>query len=320
LIADDFTVEAVDWSNEREREACRGVREEVFIVEQKVPIEDEWDDLDALSQHVLARDLAGQAIGTGRLAPAQPDSPPRIGRMAVVKHWRGRQVGAMILHALVERARALHYPALEMHAQSQAVPFYARFGFSVYGEEFSECEIAHRHMRRELDPLQPPDRASVPARSVLVASREQAAAEMLALVRAAKCELCLHTRDLDPALLDNDAALEALKQLALRARDAGIRVLVRDPQAALQRAPRLIALLRRLSSGIALHTPDAQDRDYAGAFCLNDVRGYLARPIAERYDGDAATYSPGRHAQLQEYFDQVWERAEPSEELRRLDL
>ncbi len=319
MIDSNFSVEPVDWSNPQQREACRGVREEVFVVEQRVPQADEWDDLDAVSQHVVARDLDGQAIGTGRLVPPQAGSPARIGRMAVLKSWRGRHVGEAILQALVDRARASAYAHLEMHAQSHALAFYTRFGFTAYGEEFFECEIAHRHMRRELEPLRGPDRNGL-VRGVAVASREQAAAEMLALIQAAKCELRLYTRDLDPALLDNEAALAALKRLALAARGTGIRILVLDAQAGLQRGQRLIALARRLTSGIALRTPDAQDRDYASAFCLNDGYGYLFRPSGERYEGDAAAYGPGRHAQLQEYFDQVWERAEPCEEARRIDL
>ncbi len=319
MIDSNFSVEPADWSNPRQRDACRAVREEVFVVEQRVPQTEEWDELDAASQHVVGRDLDGQAIGTGRLAPPQSDSPPRIGRMAVLKGWRGRHVGEAILHALIDRARALGYTSLETHAQSHALPFYARFGFAAYGEEFFECAIAHRHMRRELEPLRGPDRATI-VRGVAITSREQAAVEMLALIQAAKCELRLYTRNLDPALLDNEPALAALKRLALAARGGGIRILVRDPQAVLQRGQRLVALARRLSSGIALRTPCAEDRDYASAFCLNDVHGYLFRPSADRYEGDAAACGPGRHVQLQEYFDQIWERAEPCEEARRIDL
>ena len=319
MIDSNFSVEPADWSNPRQREDCRAVREEVFIVEQKVPQNDEWDELDAVSQHVVARDLDGQSIGSGRLAPPQPDSPPRIGRMAVLKSWRGRHVGETILHALIDRARALGYPSLEIHAQSHALAFYARFGFTAYGEEFLECEIAHRHMRRELEPLRGPDRATT-VLGIAITSREQAAVEMLALIQAAKCELRVYTRNLDPALLDNEPALAALKRLALATRGTGIRILVVEPQAVLQRGQRLVALARRLSSGIALRTPNAEDRDYASAFCLNDVHGYLFRPSADRYAGDAAAFGPGRHAQLQEHFDQVWERAEPCEEARRIDL
>ncbi|MBS0583313.1 MAG: GNAT family N-acetyltransferase [Proteobacteria bacterium] len=151
MPASDFFVAPIDWSHASDRDACRAVREAVFVVEQRVPIEEEWDELDAVSEHVLARDAAGAPIGTGRLVPPQANGPARIGRMAVLKSWRGRHVGDALLQALVGRAHTLGYATLEMHAQSHAIAFYERHGFEVFGDEFLECEIAHRHMRRRLD-------------------------------------------------------------------------------------------------------------------------------------------------------------------------
>jgi predicted GNAT family N-acyltransferase len=142
MIPNDFTVEIADWASDADRQACSAVREQVFIVEQQVPRDDEWDDLDATSRHVLARDPAGNPIGTGRLTV-----DAMIGRMAVLRHWRGRQVGMAMLDALIEQARARAYPAIEMHAQTGAVPFYEKAGFVRYGDEFVECDIKHFHMR-----------------------------------------------------------------------------------------------------------------------------------------------------------------------------
>src|SRR5690242_3585877 len=93
-----FTIRLMPW-----REAlplARRVREKVFIEEQKVPRELEWDDWDERSDHVLACDPGGEPIGTARLLP-----DGRIGRMAVLAHWRGKGVGAALLLALLERAR-----------------------------------------------------------------------------------------------------------------------------------------------------------------------------------------------------------------------
>src|SRR5215475_5068922 len=124
MIRDDFHVEPADWSTDLA--ALRAVRDPVFIDEQHVPVEDEQDALDPKSRHVLARDAEGQPIGTGRLTPERT-----IGRMAVVKEWRGRGVGEALLNALLEQARALGYPDVELHAQVHAIPFYEKFGFAV---------------------------------------------------------------------------------------------------------------------------------------------------------------------------------------------
>jgi len=319
MIPNDFTVTPADWSNEADREACKAVREQVFIVEQQVPAEDEWDEFDERARHVLARDAAGNPIGTGRLT-----SDAVIGRMAVMRDWRGRQVGAVMLDRLIEQARALAYPAIELHAQSQAVAFYEQFGFATYGDEFVECAIKHFHMRLDLAPTVPPVRPGPPprpeVRSVAVDSREQAMEETLAPIGAASRHLYIYTRDLDPQLLDTEAALGALKQLAIGGQTS-IRILIQEPQQPLRRGHRLIALARRLSSVFALRTP-VQDSDlqYPSAFLLNDNSGFYFRTLGNRFEGEAINYAPGRHAQLLEFFKQVWERSESSEELRQVDM
>ena len=320
MIPNDFTVAIADWANEDDRNACRTVREKVYIVEQKVREEDEWDELDERSRHVLARDAQGNAIGTGRLTPNMT-----IGRMAVLREWRGREVGAMMLHSLLEQARALHYPAIELHAQIQAAPFYERFGFARYGEEYDECGIPHVNMRLELSPLAPPERAGPPprpeARIVPIESREQALTETLGLIAAARREIYIYTRDLDPLLLDTEAVLDALKRVAISGRGAAIRILIQDPQQPIRHGHRLIKLAQRLTSAFTLRTPtQAEDLQYPSAFLLNDASGFYFRTLGNRYEGEVVSYAPGRHAQLLEFFRRVWERSETSEELRQLAL
>ncbi|HSE13526.1 MAG TPA: GNAT family N-acetyltransferase [Rudaea sp.] len=320
MIPNDFTVAIAEWANEDDRNACKDVREKVYIAEQKVREEDEWDEFDERSRHVLARDAQGNPIGTGRLTPNM-----MIGRMAVLREWRGREVGTMLLHTLLEQARALHYPAIELHAQTQAAPFYERFGFARYGDEFDECGIPHVNMRLELSPLAPPERASPPprpeARIVPIESREQALAETLGLIAAARREVYIYTRDLDPLLFDTEEVLDALKRVAISGRGAAIRVLIQDPQQPIRHGHRLIKLAQRLTSVFTLRTPtQAEDLQYASAFVLNDSHGFYFRTLGTRFDGEVVTYAPGRHAQLLEYFRQVWERSETSEELRQLAI
>jgi len=320
MIPADFTVSTANWGNEDDRAACIAVREQVFTLEQNVSRDDELDAFDPTARHVLARDLGGNPVGTGRLT-----SERKIGRMAVLRDWRGKRVGEAMLNLLGEQARALNYPDVELHAQTQAVPFYAKFGFTPFGDEFVECDIKHFNMRRALVPVEAPVRAPLPPRpqrrSVNVDSREQAAAESLLLIEAARRELCIYSRDLDPALFESDAALEALKRLGVSGRGTSIRIIVQEPRLVIARGHRLIPLTQRLTSVFALRTPtEDNDLQYPSAFLLNDASGYYFRVLGTRFEGEAVNYSPGRHAQLQEYFNQVWERSEPSEDLRQLNL
>ncbi|MEO7065065.1 MAG: GNAT family N-acetyltransferase [Dokdonella sp.] len=316
MIPDDFYIEPASW--QVDLADLRAVREQVFLIEQAIPPEDEWDALDKKSRHVLARDRDGKPIGTGRLTPQH-----MIGRMAVLAPWRGKGVGAAIVRLLLEQARALHYPAIELHAQSHALAFYASLGFDAYGEEFDECGIAHRMMRMPLTPIAGPDPvvlARAPEPRMLVADdREQALAAVATLLDDTRHEIAIYTRDLDAVLLDVPATLDALKRIALSGRRAQIRILVHDARKPLADGHRLIALAQRLPSTIEIRTPvDERDLQYPSAFLVNDRRGYLFRVLGSRIEGEGSTYAPGKHAQLRDFFDQVWERSAPSEELRQL--
>jgi predicted GNAT family N-acyltransferase len=102
MIPTDFFVQIADYQTDLP--ALREIREPVFVQEQQVPIEEEWDELDPVSRHVIARDLQDRPIGTARLTPKH-----KIGRMAVLRDWRGRGVGAAMLQALLDLARSLGY-------------------------------------------------------------------------------------------------------------------------------------------------------------------------------------------------------------------
>ena len=132
-----------DWDSLRED--AQKVRIEVFVIEQNVPVELEWDEGDEVSTHAVAYDEQGQPVATGRLLP-----DGHIGRMAVSQSLRGQGIGKQVLIALLEQARQDGHQALVLHAQTHAVPFYERQGFVVEGEEFMEADIPHHLMRRRL--------------------------------------------------------------------------------------------------------------------------------------------------------------------------
>ncbi len=132
-------VRAASWRDDLA--ALQALRREVFIVEQHVPESLEWDEADAQSIHVLALDITGQPIGTGRLLP-----DGHIGRMAVLQPWRRHGVGSAILQFLIARARDAGREAVHLNAQTHALGFYARHGFIAHGAEFMDAGIPHRQM------------------------------------------------------------------------------------------------------------------------------------------------------------------------------
>jgi len=138
-----FTVHLANW--QVHGPALRAIRETVFIHEQHVPVELEWDEFDANCLHMLALDSAGYPIGTARLLP-----DGHIGRMAVLKDWRGRSVGSALLLRLLAEARKRHLQQVIVNAQTYAAVFYARFGFQTAGEEFIDAGIPHVRMVLQL--------------------------------------------------------------------------------------------------------------------------------------------------------------------------
>ena len=128
-----------DWGSLRDH--AQALRIEVFVVEQGVPVELEWDEGDEVSTHAVAYDEEGQPVATGRLLP-----DGHIGRMAVRKSARGKGIGAQVLRALLDEAKRSGYNELVLHAQTHAVDFYTRHGFQLRGEEFMEAGIPHRMM------------------------------------------------------------------------------------------------------------------------------------------------------------------------------
>lgn len=139
MTSKHYQVRLAHWPDDAP--LLREVREDVFIREQHVPQELEWDGIDHECVHALACSDQGQAIGTGRLLP-----DGHIGRMAVLNDWRGLGVGAQIMRLLMREAGKKGCPLLQLNAQVSAVPFYEQFGFRCRGEVFDDAGIPHLRM------------------------------------------------------------------------------------------------------------------------------------------------------------------------------
>lgn len=121
------------------------IRMQVFVVEQRVPLEEEIDVADSLCVHAVAYAAQGVAIGTGRLLP-----DGHIGRMSVLMEHRGKGVGGEILQALMDHARLIGFSEVALSAQTHALGFYRQYGFVEEGEEYLDANIPHLMMRRSL--------------------------------------------------------------------------------------------------------------------------------------------------------------------------
>ena len=146
-----YTIKTGSWA-ELGADAAK-VRLEVFVHEQKIPLELEWDEADQTALHAVAYNTLGQAIGCARLLSSLLSEPPqaaKVGRMAVKRVLRGSNVGAALLNVLMGTARQRGHVEMLLHAQRSAQGFYERAGFMVRGEPFEEVNIAHVEMFKTL--------------------------------------------------------------------------------------------------------------------------------------------------------------------------
>ena len=139
-MQDEFRIEKVSWKTHAR--SLKNVREQVFIIEQEVPATLEWDGLDDDSQHLIALNVKGEALGCVRLL-----SGGIIGRMAVLKFWRGQGLG----YALLQRAIAIHQQQGEqvviLSAQWHAINFYEKSGFVRCSPPYLDANILHIDMQ-----------------------------------------------------------------------------------------------------------------------------------------------------------------------------
>ena len=151
-MIDTFMVTVYKIDNERDFEKALQIREKVFVKEQSVPKEDEYDEFDKTAIHFIAADDKGQAYGTARWRKTA--NGIKLERFAVKKEFRGRGIGAMLLESILEDIQIQRKDhtstAIYLHAQIAAFPFYKKFGFAKEGDAFEECGIKHYRMSRNL--------------------------------------------------------------------------------------------------------------------------------------------------------------------------
>lgn len=120
----------------------RLIRQQVFIIEQGVPVELEWDEHDDAATHWLALDCQQRPIGCARLL-----SNGCVGRMAVMQTQRGKGIGRALLRAAAAFCKKKGYQTVRLSAQLHAIPFYERVGFIICSEAYLDANILHMDMQ-----------------------------------------------------------------------------------------------------------------------------------------------------------------------------
>ncbi|HLV77467.1 MAG TPA: GNAT family N-acetyltransferase [Marinobacter sp.] len=306
--------------------AIHDIRRRVFVEEQNVPPELEWDDRDEIADHYLAVDQNNTPIATARLFSTLEETG-YIGRMAVVPECRGQGAGeALMRHLLAESAD--RFQELRLSAQHHATGFYGRLGFHICSEPYEDAGIQHLDMRCLAPSLAHHAATAHQQPLVMGADREPwhfaDAASMLSLTDSlaaqAQQRLWLYDTELEHEFYDRHRFEQLVSAVARRHRLSDVRLLIHDDRPLVQRRHLLVELLRRLRSRMELRLVN---RDYPNddqPYMIADREGFLCRHKFSLAEGVAGFADSGRVRRLEESFQRMWDAARPSPELRDLPL
>lgn len=142
-----LSIKMIDVNRPEALEDAFYIRREVFIKEQNVPEEEEIDELDLKAHHVIVYANA-RPVATGRLV--QNGKSCLIGRICVLNECRGKQIGKLVVEKLLEKAAEIKAKEVHVHAQTHAVNFYEKLGFTPYGDTYLESNIKRVSMVKTL--------------------------------------------------------------------------------------------------------------------------------------------------------------------------
>jgi predicted GNAT family N-acyltransferase len=304
----------------------RNIRQRVFVEEQQVPPELEWDDTDELADHYLMVLPDNTPIGTARVFSTL-DEVAHIGRMAILPEFRGQGYGQQLLRALMKDAGQT-FDELHLSAQEHAVFFYQQSGFHLCSDAYDDAGIPHFDMRcfaptLVLDRLadhRPPMIAGEDANAWLFDSETTLLRLMDSVVGQAKQRVWLYDRFLDHNLYDRARFRALISDLARRHRQSEIRLLIHDEKPLVKRRFRLVELMRRLPSHISIRLINDQLPFEDQPFLLADRDGVVYRHDFDNPEGFAKFADGGRVKLLEETFQRMWDGGRESLELRRLPL
>ncbi len=307
-------------------QAIRDIRQQVFVDEQKVPAELEWDDTDSIADHYLAVAADNTPVAVARLYPSVTDTA-RIGRMAVLPGHRGQGVGEALLRHLVSEA-ADDFQDVMLSAQQTAVAFYQRSGFHVCSEPYDDAGIPHVDMRllapqpavAQWHQRQWPLILGQDREAWLFDSDDGLRDLTDSVCGQARQRIWLYDRLLEHGLYDRFRLREIISGLARSHRLAEVRLLVHDDKPLVQRRHQLVELMRRLPSKIELRLVNPDYPNQQHPFLLADRDGLVMRHRFEAPDGLARFAAPGHVKRLAEDYQRMWDTATPSLELRELPL
>ena len=332
----DVHVIPVTWqSHERE---LRRIRQTVFVDEQRIPEELEFDADDIAAYHVLALNSAGLALGCGRLLDGG-----LIGRVAVLADARATGLGKKLMTALIEAAQDKELSNIVLHAQEDAQTFYQKLDFIPTGVSFMEAGIKHITMQRVLpipfnttglkksrvvqsdqrpEVLSTTDNHAVARTSNLqeFADDVSAVEQLHQIIAGARRSLRIYSPTLDHTLFDQPELVELVSDFARSAPGCHVDILLRDSRLIVARGHTLVELGRRLDEKMQIRRlPDSIKGDKQ-SWLIADNNALWVQSEPEDYQGWSDRWNPVQAERFAKRYTQFWDRSGADPELRLLRI
>ncbi|MCP5206682.1 MAG: GNAT family N-acetyltransferase [Hahellaceae bacterium] len=323
------------------------LRKQIFINEQHVPVELEFDEMDEHSVHFSARlvdgavttndantALQGEAVGCARLYKScKRDDQGIIGRMAVHAGHRNKGIAFKLMQAVIRYGvEVLGFTSFKLSAQLTAIDFYKRSGFVPYGDQFIDAGIDHMdmfHMAPALW-LARGDQTAEQVKSPLCAGKDESTwhfhniEECRTLARTmllqAKNKVEIYSHDLEHELYSDSQIVDYISAIARSHPASEVRLLIKDARSIVKRHHPLVALAERLPSKISIKICDQDYPTTGAAFMLADRYMALHRLEHDVYEGFANFRTAGRVKVLRDEFEAMWQRAKKSKEFGTIGL
>lgn len=306
------------WQENHER--ISNIRQTVFIEEQNVSADEEWDERDQLesTQHFLILKEEA-AIGTARILASG-----KIGRVAVLKAHRRQGIGKLLVRTAIHAALAKRYTNIYLDAQLPAMDMYATLGFVAEGDIFLDAGIEHKRMVLQLSQ----DNLSVIYGDTRHAIHDTHAAQQHLIQQCEHAHKTINilTEHLRPQLYAVTEVVDAISKLARKSRHARIRILIKDHSTIPSTSHALIALSQRLSSAIEVRvlTKSSKESHTEGTehnYLICDKQHIVHFKQEEKALGHANYHAMAEIKHLINSFNYLWEsHSEQDPNLRRLSL
>ena len=341
-MRNDSTIDVVDWLS---CEALRDIRRAVFIDEQRVPEDEEWDADDARSVHFLLS-ASGQPVGTARLL-----SDGHIGRVAILREWRGYGHGKALMLAAMQHGQRAGMAVLRLSAQSHALAFYEQLGFVVDSGEYLEAGIPHHRMvwrsdtidsAPELAPIEfsspgrfaihnpeehvrPRPTSELPQqlgkdRDLVQINEQDALQHACNFVMQARRSLSIYAPDQALWLFNQREFNECCEYMVASGTRARIRILVQEVNKELLLGYSLVRLMHRFPSFCEIRRQHRDLQRDPHICLLADDAGILMLPRAVTRNGFVRYDSRDQVRRHLGRFDELWQSSQTDPALRRFLL